>query len=174
MNITSYRELPARMRIIHPEGSELPPAQRYLQRIDESMRCVEKPNADTDAPPDLVSLVFANQLGEHSISSYHLAKMIVDREAMGTKQLEDIQWRFDELWKRKPLRPSGMAQSEDDGKLTDVEKQILDLEKQKHQLQVRLWRDLVDLRQSVVDERREYRATRARMGYLAGGYGAWS
>ena len=51
----------------------------------------------------------------------------------------------------------------------DVEKEILDLERQKRALEVTPWRDIQELRVAVADERREQHATRRRIDFLAGG-----
>ena len=172
-NITTYRELPSKVRIIYPEGSQLPPVNRYLQQVDRSMEYIGHPTQYDSKSDDLVSFVFANQLRQHAINSYHMAHLVVDRQALAERHSSDIDWRLNELMTRKPLRRSGAFAPVDDGKLTDVEKQILDLEKQDRQIQIGLWGDILDLRKDLVDERREYGNTRARMNYLGGGYGAW-
>ena len=112
--------------------------------------------------------MFNNQAATHAASSLHLADLIVERRKQADKHLADIQWRLDEVMARKPLRLGGIG-SFDDLKLTDVEKQILDLERQKRDVEVALWRDVLELRKTLVTERREYRETRNRMAYLAGG-----
>ena len=57
----------------------------------------------------------------------------------------------------------------DDGELNDVERGILDLEKQKRFLELALWRDTQELRTALVDARREGALTRRRVTYLGGG-----
>ena len=165
--IKSYKVLPPRIRIVYPEGYDLAPHERYLKQVD---KIFEQAQSQYRHPGslDLVSLVFNNQAAIHAVSSSHLADLIIERRNKAEKHLGDIQWRLNEVLTRKPLRFKGIASPADEEKITDVEKQILDLEKQKREIQLGLWRDLLDLRKDLVTERREYRDTRNRMAYLAG------
>ena len=69
---------------------------------------------------------------------------------------------------RRPLRLR-TAFTVETGELNDVERAILDLEKQKRALEVALWRDTQELRGTVVTEHQEADETKRRMSYLTGG-----
>jgi hypothetical protein len=164
--ISSYRELPPRCRIIYPEPDSRSPAERYLAGVDNLLY---RARADVTQGKgyDIVSLVFGNQASKHEAASRHLAGLVEERRALTAGHLAEIQRRLDELMERRPLRPRW--RSYDDGSLTDVEREIHNLEMQKRVLEVALWRDTHELRTAVVGERREQDATRRRIGYLAGG-----
>jgi len=161
----SYRVLPPRWRIVEPEEPSRQSPEQYLQRFDRDANTAYSENAEGySTSDDLVSFVFGNQLRDHAANSHAQARLIVDRLRLTRQHLADVQWRLDQIAERKPISVPG------DGKLSDVEKQIIDLEKQKRQIQLNEWRDLLDLRKAVAEERRAYHNVTARMNYLAGGY----
>ncbi len=166
--ITEYRILPPKWRIVYPEGHDLPPVKRYLQRVDKAMDEIYPQGAYRGGDNDLVDLVFQNQARTHALSSHQLATLIVERYGLAEKHLADIHWRLNELLAQRPIRVK-YARIQDDRQQRDNQRQILDLEKQKRDVQLTLWRDLTDLRRELGDERREYRATKDRMTYLTGG-----
>ena len=172
--ITSYRYLPPRIRIIYPQGSPLESTDRYLLSVDKTLADLETRSAPlVNDPDDLVSRVFANQTAIHASGSYQLGRLIVERYQLARKHLADIQWRLEEMLERKPLRLAGPGFL-DDKKLTDVERSIHDLERLKRDVQLNLWRDVVDLRKELITARLEYRATKSRMSFLIGGvYGGY-
>ena len=94
--------------------------------------------------------------------------LIQERRALNEKHLAKVQWRLNEMLGRKPLRIPERASS-DDFSLTEVERQILELEKQKRLLELNLRRNTHELRVSLMDERKEQEAMRRRLGYFAGG-----
>lgn len=165
--ISSYRVLPPKWRIIEPEDSHLSPVDRYLKQVDQALSDSRPKQSYQDAD-DLVSWVFADQIMAHEVSSKQLAHLIEERRALTRKHLADVQWRLDELMERRPLRRR-TAFTVDDGELNDVERGILDLEKQKRFLELALWRDTQELRSTLVDARREGELTRRRVTYLSGG-----
>ena len=164
-NITSYRELPPRVREIYSESDRLDPTTRYLQQLD---RFVQQALPRTNyASGDIVAAVFANRSLAHELTSRQLAELIQERRALNEKHLADLQWRLDDLLERKPWRRA--CSFGYDFEVTEVERQILDLEKQKRALELAHWKDTHELRTAVMDERKEQEAMRRRMGYLAGG-----
>jgi len=120
-------------------------------------------------PADLVSFVFGNQDLEHDLASQQLAYVVEERRALTQRHLRDVQWRLDELIERRPLRSRSLG-AYDGASLTEVERQIHQLEREKRALELDLWRDTHELRTELVKERQEREATRRRMGYLAGGH----
>jgi hypothetical protein len=165
--ISSYEVLPPRWKIVDPSKEYGTPTDRYLKKVDQFLKDAQSRAGYADSN-DLVSLVFANQATEHELTSRQLAGLIEERRALNEQHLRDVQWRLDELMKRRPLRSQGPG-SYDDASLTEVERQILNLEFQKRALELALWKDTHELRTTLVDERREGETTRRRINYLAGG-----
>lgn len=165
--ITSYRELPPKWRIIGEEPDRRSPTDRYLDRVDTFLRAAQARTAPSDRN-DLVSFVFGNQDLEHELASRQLAYVVEERRALTWRHLRNVQWRLDELMERKPLRSRALG-AYDDASLTEVERQIHQLEREKRALELDLWRDTHELRTKLVKERQEREATRRRMGCLAGG-----
>jgi hypothetical protein len=161
----TYRVLPPKMRILKPEGSIPESARDYLHQLDsEDDHAKEETGAPLDMDDTLVSLVFGNQLRQHEVNSNTLAQLILNRRRLTTKHLDDIQWRINDLMPRRGIR------SQDPGRLSEVEKQLIDLERQKRQVQLNEWRDLMELRRAITEERRQYHEVQARASYLVGGY----
>jgi hypothetical protein len=167
--ITGYRVLPPRWKIIEDPEEKLSPVDRYLSRIDQALSQARPQSAGGDLS-DPVAWVFADQIMTHEVSTRQLAHLIEERRALNQRHLADVQWRLDELMERKPLRRRD-GFTIDDGELNDVERGILDLEKQKRALEMALWRDTQELRAALVNERREADSTRRRVRYLGGSDG---
>ena len=165
--ITSYRVLPPKWWIIGEEPDRRSPTDRYLDRVDTFLRAAQARTGPADRN-DLVSFVFANQDLAHELASRQLAYVVEERRALTQKHLRDVQWRLDELAERKPLRSRALG-AHDDATLTEVERQIHQLEREKRALELDLWRETHEIRTELVKERQEREATRRRMGYLAGG-----
>lgn len=164
--IEGYRVLPPRWRIIEDEEAKLNPVDRYLKQLDQAL-AESRPQPAYRDVNDPASWVFADQIMTHEVSTRQLAHLIEERRALNQRHLDDVQWRLDELLERRPLRRRG-AFSIDDGEVNDVERGILDLEKQKRALELTLWRDTQELRSTLVNERREAALTRRRVSYLVG------
>ena len=165
--ITGYRTLPPRRRIVEEEKDYRSPTDRYLSQVDKALQ-EAKPQMPYQGENDIASLVFLNQLMEPEVNSRQSAYLIQERRSMTERHLKDVQWRLDEMLERKPLRLRGPG-FHDDKSLTEVERQILNLEMQKRALELALWRDTHELRTNLMKERTERETTRHRIGYLAGG-----
>jgi len=165
--ITTYRVLPPKIRIIYSEDHGKDPVARYLDKLDQTLGSVDR-YAQAD-PADLVSLVFANRASQHELTSRQAALLIHERVDLAQRHLADVQRRLDELIERRPVRRLyGVSLFRDRSEI-ELERQILDLEKQKRDVQITLWRDTLDLRKELVTERGEYQAARRRMDFLGGG-----
>ena len=141
---------------------------QYLQDMDNLLDKAHASLAD-GAANDLVSLVFANQAATHELSSRQLAELIRERRVMAGRHLEDIKFRLEEMQSAKPIRlPHAANAHQIAQRWNQVQKQIADLERQKHDLQLSLWRDTLELRTKLLEERREYQATQRRQGFLTG------
>jgi hypothetical protein len=163
--ISAYRELPPRIRIIYSESPEEKANKEYANLIGDGAS--PQPRSYSADANDIVSLVFANRVYTHEVGCRDLARLVVERRELHKKHLADVKWRLDELLERKPWRRGPSIHN--DLEVTEVERQILDLEKQKRALEVALWRDTQELRTTLSDKRTELDALKRRMGYLVGG-----
>jgi hypothetical protein len=130
--ISSYRVLPPRWKIVGEDEDRRSPAERYLAAVDGNLQTA-RDDLPRGATGDIASLVFFNQALGHEVRCRQQAYTIEQRRELSARHLRDVQWRLDQLWERKPLRPHGPG-FYDDHTLTEVERQILDLEKQKRAL----------------------------------------
>jgi len=164
--ITKYEERPPKWRII----SESPPPgrDRYL---DETDRLSQYAQAELPYVPqnDLVSEVFGQQFLEHEIRGRHLARLLYDRHRLTQQQLHDLDDQLYELKSRRPLRLTGPG-APYVPPVTDLDKQIFNLERQKRTLEVSHWRDTQELRTALVERRMEQRGMQRRLAYFGGGY----
>lgn len=163
--IEDYRELPPRIRIIYSESHEEKARKEYAELIGRDAP-FQTPSYSPEAN-DIVSLVFANRVYTHQTGCRDLARLVIERRELHKKHLADVKWRLDELLERKPWRRGPSIHN--DVEVTEVERQILDLEKQKRALEVALWRDTQELRTTLSEKRTELDALKRRMGYLIGG-----
>jgi len=116
---------------------------------------------------DIPSAVFANQAAEHALSSYHLADVIQQRREMAKSHMADIKFRLNDLIEERSITKM-LNLAPDARKLGNIERNILDLEKQQRDIQSTLWKDTLDLQSTLLQERSEYLATRRRSRFLGG------
>ena len=146
----------------------------YLEQLDEMFSAAEESAGYTpySASSDLVSLVFSGQRASSAVTSQQLSDLVLERRTLNERHLKDVEKRLEEAIAKRPLPikypadPQGHAQQ-----WNQAQKLVLDLERQQRDLQVTLWRDLLDLRKALLEERREHRALNRRMQFLGGGYG---
>lgn len=146
------------------------PTEQYLHYVDEILQRSQPAAAENTF--NLVSLVFANQTAQHSLSSGQFAHLIQERRRLAEIHKANIKFRLDDLISAKSI--AKMFDPQGEGKrLTNVERQILDLDKQERDIQTSLWKDTLELRTKLLEERSLYHATARRIQMLRGGaYGA--
>ena len=162
-----YRDSPA-YGLLGAQNYELcnyRPAADYLQRVDQMIEDIRQPYDQQTF--DIPSAVFANQAAEHALSSYHLADVIQQRREMAKKHMADIKFRLNDLIEERSISKMINA-STNTRKAINIERQILDLEKQQRDIQNRLWKDTLDLQGNLLQERSEYLATKRRSRFLGG------
>ena len=164
--ITWYRELPPKIRLLQPAERPDTPVQ-YLHELDETIESASR-SASPSAPDDIAGQVFGNQLAQQAARSYQLAHLVTERRRLGYQHLRDINEHIHKLGYRVPPRPRGPG-AYATGQISEVERQIMDLERQQRQVQRQLWRDLLDNRQHLAEARRDYHTVKARVNYLGGG-----
>ena len=141
------------------------PTLSYLQQVDRTLRGIQAPYLRTAI--DLPSAVFANQAAEHALTSYHLAGLIHQRDAMTKRHLADIHFRLSDLVENRSILKMHNVPPGDRG-LVNVERQIIDLERQEHDLERQLWQDILELRTGLLKERTDLLSTGRRVAFLTG------
>ena len=138
----------------------------YLREVDKLLEKAQQPYSSSS--DDLVSAVFANQAAKHQMTSYQLVWLIYERKVLAERHKRDIQHRLGEMFEARSI--TKMLNPADDGRrLNTVERQIIDLERQEHDAELGLWKDTLELRTQLLEERTEYQATRRRINLLSGG-----
>lgn len=168
---TSYETYSPSRRYLQSELSYKTPAEstavdRYLQHVDEILK--QSQPILPDNPFDLASLVFANQASQHSLSSSQLAQLIQERRAMADIHKFNIKFRLDDLISARSIVKM-LDPADSGGRLGSVERQILDLDKQERDLQTSVWKDTLELRTKLLEERSQYHGTIRRTQMLQGG-----
>jgi hypothetical protein len=161
--VKEYRTIEPEVRITYPGA--LPSTDTYLENLDSTM---EASGASMlySGGGDLFSLIFANQATTRAANSRQLATLILEREKLARKHMRDVDWRMGEVQAR---RPELLHQGARPGDLFKIDQQMSELDKQKRDIELGLWQDILELRRDLHEERREYRATRQRMAHISGG-----
>jgi hypothetical protein len=138
----------------------------YLRHMDQLLAKAQE-TAQQD-PSDVLAAVFANQAAKHDQSSRHAAGLISERVGLATKHHKEISSKLTEMSEARFL--TQLLNPPDGGKqLNNIERMILDLEKQQRDEETHLWKDILELRTTLLEERSEYHATSRRMRFLSGG-----
>jgi len=159
-----YTELPPKWKVIYEDNSPSGRVNRYLSQTDAM---IAGPDSQSPGMNDIVSLIFDQQARSKEQQSRHLASLIEDRCTLARKHIDDINFRIDDLWEQKPFRPRTLG-PEPEGNLSDAEKAIANLEKEKRETETSVWRDVIELRRDFLTDRQEYKATTRRMSILTG------
>ena len=159
----SWRYLPPQIQEYRPD-----PVRSYLDHLDQLLKPAEPYHSRENKSYDIVDAVLANQSSQHQVRSHHLVSLILERKQMAQQHERDIDHRLGELLEARSI--TRMLNPTDGGKrMTNIERQILDAEKQKRDVQLRLWKDILELRDSLLTERDEYKAGCRRIDLLSGG-----
>lgn len=138
----------------------------------EQLRADLDPQAYSTArdPPeqeDVVSAILNRQIARRALASSQLAELIQERRKMAQKHIADIDFRLEDVRSQLSILRivhGPLAQRE----TSTVERRLLDLERQKRQVQRQLWQDTAELEQNLLEQRAEYITAKRRMGMLLG------
>ena len=159
----SWSYLPDRNYLKYVDSNR---TDNYLREVDKLLEKAQQPYSGNS--DDLVSAVFANQAIKHQLTSYQTARLIHERTVLAQRHKRDLQHRLGEMFEARSL--TKMLNPGDGGRrLSAVERSILDLERQDHEVELGLWKDTLQLRSQLLEERTEYQATRRRINLLSGG-----
>ena len=145
------------------------PINAYLDHLDklmEGLKIYDQDNKQAGSD-DIIDIVFANQSAQHRIQSTHLASLIVERKKLAEVHEKELDSRLMEFSGARSL--ARMLNPPDGGRrMASIERQILDMEKQKRDVRLRLWKDTLQLRDKLLTERNEYTASGRRIKLLSG------
>lgn len=148
------------------------PASSYLdqltQYLDPPSQSAHASGEQADEGEDVVSAILNRQIARQAMASSQLAELIQERRKMAQKHIADIDFRLEDV--RSQLSILRMIHGPLAHKETGtVERRLLDLERQKRQVQRQLWQDTAELEQNLLEQRSDYVTAQRRMEMLQGG-----
>jgi plasmid replication initiation protein len=130
--------------------------------LQEALASYSGPQAATVAEQ-----VFGNQARQQRISLKHLANILYERALLHKGHVKDIDRRLMDFQER--LSIVKMHFPVDGGKTQqNLEKIIIDLEKQRHDEELGFWKDSTEVRQQLFENAATYSATQHRRQILCG------
>ena len=130
--------------------------------LQEALASYSGPQASTVAEQ-----VFGNQARQQRISLKHLANILYERALLHKSHVKDIDHRMMEF--QEKLSIIKMHFPLDGGRTQqNLEKIIIDLEKQRHDEELGFWKDSTEVRQQLFEDAATYSATRHRKDLLCG------
>jgi len=109
--------------------------------------------------------IFGNQLRQQKISLKHLTNILYERALLHRNHLKDIDRRLMQCQER--LSIIRMHFPVDGGRSQqNLERLIIELEKQRRDEDINFWKDTLDIRQKLLEQATEYSATRRRKDML--------
>ena len=130
--------------------------------LQEALRAYAAPGDST-----LVAQVFGSQTRQQNISLRHLANILYERASLNRGRIEDLDRRLTDCQDR--LSVSKMLFPLDGGKSQqNLERLLLDLEKQRHEEELAFWKDSAEIRQQLFENAAVYNALKRRAGMFYG------
>ena len=145
------------------------PASGYFDKFRSDAALLKQalsPYADIDAST-VAAQVFGNQAREQRIGLRHSANILYERALLHKCHLKDINRRLTDFQERLSILK--MHFPLDGGRVQqNIEKLIIDLEKQRHDEELGFWKDSTEIRQKLFEDAASYSATRHRKYLLCG------
>lgn len=147
-------------------------ASSYLDQLthylDPPSQSAYARGEQADKGEDVVSAILNRQIARRALASSQLVELIQERRKMAQKHIADIDFRLEDV--RSQLSILSMIHGPLAHKETGtVERRLLDLERQKRQVQRQLWQDTAELEQNLLEQRSDYVTAKRRMEMLQGG-----
>ncbi len=145
------------------------PQNIYFDKFKLDAALLKEALSFDHCPPDatLAERVFGSQARHEKIGLGHLGNVLYERALLHKKRLRDIDWRLTDCLDRlsvvKMNFPLGGGKPEQ-----HLEKLIIDLEKQRHDEDIRFWKDSVEIRQQLFEGAATYGAATRRKNMLYG------
>jgi hypothetical protein len=145
------------------------PATGYFDRLKPDFALLKEalasyPNIETFT---VAEQVFGNQARQQKISLKHLVNILYERAVLHRSHLKDIDRRLMDCQER--LSIVKMHFPVDGGRSQqNLEKLIIDLEKQRHDEELNFWKDTTEVREKLFEQANVYGATKRRKDMLYG------
>lgn len=145
------------------------PATGYFDRLKPDAALLKE--ALTSYPsrgiPTVADQVFGNQTRQQKIGLKHLVNILYERAVLHRSHLKDIDRRLMECQERLSILK--MHFPVDGGRSQqNLEKLIIDLEKQRHDEELNFWKDTTEVREKLFEQANVYSATKRREDMLYG------
>jgi hypothetical protein len=136
--------------------------RRDVSLLENALSLYNKPQAST-----ITEQIFGDQLRRQKISLKHLANVLHERSVLHYRHLKDIDRRLMDC--QEKLSILKMHFPIDGGRSQqNLERLVIELEKQKRDEDINFWKDTLDIRQKLLEQAAEYSATRCRKDMLRG------
>jgi hypothetical protein len=143
------------------------PATGYFDRLRPDFALLKEallPYATT-ITSTVAEQVFGNQARQQRIGLKHLANILYERAFLHRSHLKDIDRRLMDFQER--LSIVKMHFPVDGGRSQqNLEKLIIDLEKQRHDEEINFWKDTTEVREKLFEQTNTYSATKRRKNML--------
>jgi len=143
------------------------PRNAYFERLKPDAALLKEALTSyaTPATSTVAEQVFGNQARQEKIGLKHLANILYERAVLHRKHLKDIDRRLMES--QEKLSIIKMHFPVDGGRSQqNLERLIIELEKQKRDEDINFWKDTLDIRQKLIEQAAEYSATKRRKDML--------
>jgi len=145
------------------------PSKGYFDRFKPDAALLKEALASYPNPQGstVAEQVFGNQARQQKIGLKHLVNILYERAILHRSHLKDIDRRSMDCQER--LSIIKMHFPVDGGKSQqNLEKPIIDLEKQRHDEELNFWKDTTEVREKLFEQANIYGATKRRKDMLYG------
>jgi hypothetical protein len=145
------------------------PATGYFDRLKPDFALLKEALASYPSRgiPTVAEQVFGNQARQQKIGLKHLVNILYERAVLHRSHLKDIDRRLMDC--QEKLSIIKMHFPVDGGRSQqNLEKLIIDLEKQRHDEELNFWKDTTEVREKLFEQANVYGATKRRKDMLYG------
>ncbi len=141
----------------------------YFEKFHRDAALLKEALSTGAGPCDatLAEQVFGGQARQQKIGLGHLANVLYERALLHKKHLRDIDWRLNDCLDRlsvlKMQFPLGGGRPQQ-----QLEKVVIELERQRHEEEIAFWKDSADIRQQLFENAATYGAAKRRKDMLYG------
>lgn len=143
------------------------PGNNYFEKFKLDAALLKEALSPSAGPSDttLAEQVFGGQARQQKIGLGHLANVLYERAVLHKKHLRDIDHRLTQCLDR--LSVLKMHFPLDGGRSQQqLEKLVIELERQRHDEEIAFWKDSADIRQQLFENAATYGAARRRKDML--------
>ena len=145
------------------------PSNYYFDKFKPDAQLLQKAflQAGKSKYLTIADQVFANQKNHHYLNLKHLANLFYERCRLHSQHIKEIEHRHiktqEELFGLKLTNLGSNAR-----RISGLESQLLQLEKEKREEELAFWKDSADLRQKLFEAAAAYKTVKNRYSILSG------